>query len=249
MIVRPHLRVPIVDLVEGLMRLDEPDSRYITRVHRRQVGDFVLGFDPESAVEADAEIVDDDARRCVVRVGPLRQAAGLPSRKLALVQAMGKGDKIEQVLRDATALGVTQLLTVPGERSQSRPGHTVAEKQERWRRIAVQVARQCGRGDIPQIQPLPSLDKALELLGESHICWVLDSRGALRLGALLKDLPVNANLALCVGPEGGWSPGEIGSAERAGAGIVQAWPHVLRTETAATALLGAVAASLHREES
>src|SRR6185312_1201664 len=128
------LRLPVDALAEGPSTLPADAATYVTRVHRLGAGDRLLVFDPERAVEADAEVASADRRAVVLTVGPLRPAAMRPSRAVTLFQGVGKGDKLDAIVRDATELGVTRVVPVLCARSVARPD---AARAARWRRIAV----------------------------------------------------------------------------------------------------------------
>jgi 16S rRNA (uracil1498-N3)-methyltransferase len=99
------LRAAVGSLSAGERELEPAIARYLVRVHRLRVGDVFVAFDPEAGVEADAELLTAD-KRVRVRIGaprPARVTAPLP---VTLLWALGKGDKPESVIRDATALGV-----------------------------------------------------------------------------------------------------------------------------------------------
>jgi 16S rRNA (uracil1498-N3)-methyltransferase len=230
------LRVPLDALVEGLRPLPADAAAYVTRVHRLGPGDPLVVFDPDRAVEADAEIAAADRRAVTLRVGPPRPAALRPARPVTLLQGVGKGDKLDAVVRDATELGVTRVVPVLCERSVARPD---AARAARWRRIAVEAARQCGRGDAPGIAaPVPFGEAVRGEPGEAlRIC--LDPAAARSLGAALASLGEGA-VVLAVGPEGGLTPDELGEADAAGFLRVTLGPLVLRTETVCAAVLGAL---------
>lgn len=224
------LRLPLEDLRAGERVVSDAAARYLTRVRRLATGARLVAFDPAARLEADAEIV---AAGTVVRLRlePPRPARNVPARAVTVVQAAGKGGKIDDVLRDATELGATRFVVAVAERSVRRPEAQAA----RWRRVAVEAARQCGRGDVPDIVgPVPFTEAVA--LAAAPISLLLDPTGQpLRaLGA--------GPIALAVGPEGGFSPAEIAAATQLGYRVVSLGPFVLRTETACAAALGAIAA-------
>ena len=234
---RAPLRVPAEDLAPGERTLPVEAAQYVARVHRRGPGDRLVLFDPDRAIEADAEIVDAGKRSVVVRVLATREAPR-PLRSIALIQGVGKGDKMDAIVRDATELGATSIAPALCERSVSRPD---ASRAARWRRIAVEAARQCGRGEAPVVAaPAPFEDAIRGADGALRIC--LDPRADGALGAALSGLSASGAVALVVGPEGGLSPAEMDAAEALGFLRVRFGPWVLRTETVCAAVLGAIIA-------
>lgn len=231
---KPPLRVPAEGLAPGERPLPDDAAVYVTRVHRLVRGDQLLLFDPERAVEAEAEILDAGKRAVTVRVGAPRPARR-PAREVTLIQGIGKGDKLDAVVRDATELGATRILPALCERSVARPD---GARAARWRRIAVEAARQCGRGDVPAIAPPLGFAEALrEARGEARIC--LDPRAPRGLAEVLVAAGGGA-VAVAVGPEGGFTERELSAADEAGYARASLGPWVLRTETVCAALLGAL---------
>jgi 16S rRNA (uracil1498-N3)-methyltransferase len=226
------LRVPIADLGEGERELDADAARYLSRVHRLRPGDRCVGFDPARTCEADLEVLSA-GRSMRVRIGALRAAELVPVRRVTVIQALAKGTKIDAVVRDATELGATAIVIAQAARSVKQGGQA-----ERWRRIALDAARQSGRGDVPVIDgPLP-LDDALR---KAEGARVILAPGAERsLGSVLGE--VAGSLTLAIGPEGGFSDEERAVAASLGYVPAHLGRFILRTETACAAALGAVAA-------
>lgn len=235
-----RLRVPVsnVDLDELVLPVET--SRYVTRVHRLREGDRVTVFDPERALEADAEIVSVRRDGTVLKLSARRGATIKPIRRITLIQSVGKGDKFDEIVRDGTALGVTRLVPIVSERSIARPMDET--RSLRWRRIAVEAARQCGRGDAPVIELPMTLGDALLRFGKSDgtIGVCLDPRADKLFGHMFASLTPELELVMVVGPEGGLSPGEIEACTVAGFTGVSLGPFILRTETVCAAVLGAL---------
>ncbi len=242
------LRVPVPSLGGGELRLDRAASRYVRRVHRLGRGDTIIVFDPEGHVEARALIIDDSEAGCLLCVEEPVVLQAPPPLHRCLVQAAGKGDKLDTVVRDATALGVTTLVLLDADRSVRRLSGSAGNKVERWRRICIEAARQCGRADVPNLEIAGSFADALGIVEGAEVRWILEPRAQAQLGDLLPSVSFSSELAVFVGPEGGWTPAELEAATTAGLEPVRAWPYVLRTETAATALLGAISAVLDRQQ-
>jgi len=235
------LRVPHEGLIEGDFHLSEAGLKYATRVHRLRTGDVLTLFDVSTGLEAEAELLDD--RVGLVRVTACR-SAGRAVLPITLLAALGKGDKPEQVVRDAATLGAARVVFVQAERSIARA--TGSDRGERFRRIAIETARQCGRSDVPSVEgpvsfaealPRPPGSEALRLIacravGSRPLLAVVSAERA-RRGAF-------PELEILIGPEGGFSSSEIDAAVAQGFVPVGLGPLVLRTEVAAGAVLAAL---------
>jgi 16S rRNA (uracil1498-N3)-methyltransferase len=234
--VRRALRVAISGLREGELVLDEACSRYVVRVHRLRPGQSFVGFDPEARSEADVTLFDG-VKRARCRVARLRPATFVAPLPVALLQGLGKGDKAEEVLAAATALGARSVTFVDTEHSIPDLGPRLESRRARWRAVAVSAARQSGRGDVPAVSGPTALDEVLDGGGV-----VLVPGAKQPLLSSLGAWPEGPELRVLVGPEGGLSDAELERAERAGFRRVSLGPLVLRTELAASAVLGALAA-------
>lgn len=235
-----RIRVPLEALAEEERELSSEQSRYLLRVHRLRTGDRCIAFDPERALEAELEVVATGRKKpTVVRLTDVRPATAVARRPIAVVQGLAKGAKIDAVVRDATELGATHIVLAICERSVKRDADLT-----RCRRIAIEAARQCGRGDLPEITGPTPLLEALETFSEERWLRVMLSPEAKRpLGALLgsEERPI----VLVVGPEGGFSATEASSARDRGFAAAKLGPFVLRTETACAAALGAIVSAAH----
>ena len=233
-------RVPLSGLEPGERKLDPKTAHYLCDVLRLRAGEKFVAFDPGTKREADARLaVSEDGTYC--GIGPLREAARTTDTGIVLVQALGKGDKTEQVVRSATALGASELHLVESARSVSRVNDRSDNKRVRWEAIALDAARQCGRADVPKILGPHTLDHELAAWREQSaikVCLVPGATQSFR--SLTADWTVGSPIAILIGPEGGLSADEVGDAERAGFVAASFGELVLRTEIAGTAVLGAL---------
>ena len=232
-----RLRVPCALLASGDVPLSAEAATYVTRVHRLAVGDTFLAFDPERGTEAEAELFAIGKRGAVARISAIRAASALPARAVTLIQGTCKGDKMDGIVRDATELGATRIIPAITARSVARPD---AARADRWRRIAVEAARQCGRGDAPIVEAPALLPAAFALVDGAALRLCLDPTAAASLGSRLPIVAAATNIAILVGPEGGLDAAELDAAALAGFGRVRLGGFVLRTETVCAAVLGAL---------
>jgi 16S rRNA (uracil1498-N3)-methyltransferase len=236
------VRVPIADLASGERALDDAASRHLARVLRLKQGDAFVAFDPRAAVEADAEIVAVSGRTVRARIGALRSGHTAASRPVVWLQGIAKGEKLAAIVRDATELGATRIVPFVSRYGVVKVDAKNREtKQTRWERIAREAARQCGRSDAPVVDAPLGFDEALAAVGRDHERILLYERGDEPIGGmLLGALEAAARLAIAAGPEGGFAEDEVARARAAGWRVAWLGDSILRAETVAAAVLGAI---------
>ena len=239
-----RLYVPPGELRQGRIALRGDRARYLGAVLRSAVGDRFEIFDGSGArwPAAVASIAPDLVE---LEVGaPLPAVQGAVD--VVLAQALARGDKLDLVVQKATELGASRIVPLHAQRSvvklDDRRG---GARAERWRRIAQEAARQCGRADVPTIDNPMSWDELFANLQNEpeRRAVLLQPEAALRLSAAARGA---SKLLIAVGPEGGFSPAEREAAERSGFIAAGLGPRVLCTETVALAAL-AVVLHLHGE--
>jgi 16S rRNA (uracil1498-N3)-methyltransferase len=234
------LRVPMSPLLAGEVTLDRDAGHYVTRVHRLGPGDVFVAFDPDTRTEADATIVSvGRAVRC--RLERVRPSTTVARTGITLVQAIGKGDKPERVVRDATALGVERVVFCVSRRTVARPGDRARARQDRWRAVAIDASRQCGRGDVPVVEGPVSFDDAIAAESSRPTLRVcLAPRAAASLVETVRGWRQGEPITVMIGPEGGFEDAELAAADARGFARVSFGRFVLRTEIASVAVLGAL---------
>jgi len=177
----------------------------------------------------------------LVRVGAtvhgrlLGELAPEPARaRLTLYQALIRANRFEWLIEKGTELGVTHFVPLLTEHTSRQEAMIGASRFERWTRIAVEASEQCGRRLPPLISKPLAYPKALaQASGIRVFTWE-----GLRSGTGLDELGQDDGLvdySLFVGPEGGWSAGEVEAARAGGVVFLGLGPTVLRAETAAIA--------------
>ena len=247
MAVRFH--VPAAERSGDVVALPPDEAEHLTRVLRLKAGAPVRVFNGRgSEFDAVVERAGRDGAR--VAVGAVRVAAAEPRVAVTLAQAVLKGEKMDAVVRDAVMMGVAAIQPVVTTRSEV----TVASLQrgrrkERWVRIAVSSAKQCGRAVVPAIlEPLDFTSLASSLAGMAlpEPCFMF-VEPAIAVGAIaIGDLEPRAprQTTVLVGPEGGWTAEEI----EAGAAVSRLVTLGARTLRADAMPIVAVTALLTRWE-
>jgi len=232
--------------VEGVHVLGESvafaadDARKIATVLRGRTGDRVQVVD--SAGSAFAASLDVDGALVVATLDErLERGARESPVRLAVAQAIPKGQKMDLIVEKATELGVAEIVPLRSERVVGE--RTGDRKTERWQRLAKTAAQQCGRTVIPAVAPIATWDNLLATFGSYdrvYIPWELADVRPLR-DTFDADAPRVASALFVIGPEGGFSANEVERAVAAGAVAISLGTRILRTETVALVVLTAFA--------
>ncbi|MEJ0006571.1 MAG: 16S rRNA (uracil(1498)-N(3))-methyltransferase [Steroidobacteraceae bacterium] len=211
-------------------------ANHIARVLRLREGEPLILFDDMGGEYA--AVVTALARE-VVRVSVGEHTAGDRESPLhvTLAQGISRGERMDVVVQKATELGVKRIVPILAERTVVRLNEVQAENRLRhWRAIAVAACEQCGRNRLPQICPPMTLQQFLVSDLPEGLRLLLKADGRLKV----RDLPASHAATVLIGPEGGLSPGEQTAAVAAQFQGLSLGPRILRTETAALAVLAII---------
>lgn len=238
---RHRFYAPPSHLSNSRITLDPEESHHLARVLRLAEGARVFVFDGEDAeYECEVERVSKQAVELAV-LARLSDEVESPLR-LTLGQALIKGDKFDWVVQKATELGVTRLVPLITEHSDVRKIEERAEHRlQRWRRIALEAVKQCGRRRLVEIVEPVNAGKFFEAADE-QVRWIFSERGGRSLREMAIECAPSPSVMLTIAPEGGWSDAELESAVSHGFIPIHLGRRILRTETAAIA---AVALAQH----
>ena len=215
--VRPRFHAPDAHAPGDLIALPEDEGEHLARVLRLKRGDQVIVFNGRGqAFDAIVENAGKGSARVVLV--EMRDAAPEPRIAITLVQAVLKGDKMDDVVRDAAMIGVAAIQPIVTTRSEVTQASVMrGRRRERWERIAVSSAKQCGRAVVPSILDPEPFEAVATLLEERRLpgpalMLVEPSAGGdvVSLRELEGTPPREASVL--VGPEGGWTPEEIAQA-------------------------------------
>ena len=215
----------------------------VSRVFRLGVGDSIIifdgsGYDFECSIDSFGEktiISAGKNQSIVLSVATKRRSAFSPGRiDLNLYMALVKKDIFEWIVQKAAELGVSRIIPVMAERSEKK-----SLNEERLLKISIEASEQSGRGNVPTIEKIVTLEQAVKMVSGG-----LASGGATSVvfhtegehftpAQISKSAPLN----VFIGPEGGWSPAEIEMFHANSIPLYCLGPQVLRAETAAVAAL------------
>lgn len=225
-----------IDPASGTAQLSDEEARHLSQVLRLGVGDEIAVFDGggREYLGRVEQIARDGA---IVRLLAEHQPAPEPSVRITLAQAALKGDKMDDVVRDATMMGVAAIEPLVTE-------HTVAHLKpgrapERWRRIAIASAKQCRRAVVPRIGEGLALEDWLARDGASRRLILVEPSASVEghaASTLQGERPADATIL--IGPEGGWSERELDAAVRAGYVPITLGRRTLRADAMPVVALG-----------
>ncbi|MDE2037622.1 MAG: 16S rRNA (uracil(1498)-N(3))-methyltransferase [Patescibacteria group bacterium] len=224
---------PIGDRAE-LAVASRPLADQLRKVLRYREGDEVVLFDGSGSDHEAVIARFDGADRVAFDMKGRHPSRSMPSRAVMLCAAVIKKDNFELAAEKAVELGVTDIIPVLAERSEKR-----SLNMERLGKIAIEASEQSGRGDVPLVSPIATIEEALaaaERKGARPVAFHTEGERFSRAS-----LPEGAAIALFIGPEGGWSPEEAALFHRKGVLIACLGPQILRAETAVIAALSLVA--------
>ena len=235
-----HFFVERESWAEGRVAITGSDAHHIAQVLRLKRGDVVAVADGTGRVgRLKIERVGGEAVEGIV-VEETESAAqvGPP---ITLAQGLVKGRKFEQVIQKAVELGVSRVVPLSTARTVVRlKGDRAEERLERWRRIAMEAAKQCRRPQVPDIAPLATVEEFLAGLppptaGELRLLLWEEASEPLREVLARSGKP--SSVVCLVGPEGGFEQNEASEATEAGFTPASLGARILRAETATVALL------------
>ncbi|MDD5495638.1 MAG: 16S rRNA (uracil(1498)-N(3))-methyltransferase [Candidatus Omnitrophica bacterium] len=213
------------------------EAHHILDVMRLKVLDKVVAFDG-TGKEYVGFIKDVKRKSLVVEVVETRSPLSKTASRITLIQAIPKKDKMDYIVEKATELGVDTVLPVMTKRTIVRWDERKSiSNVSRWKRIALEASKQCGRRDIPRIGDVKDFEEALKNSSEydlAIIAALTEERSGLK--DALKGFG-GGKIAIAIGPEGDFTPGEVGSAIENNFKPVSLGSRVLKSDTAAVAAL------------
>lgn len=217
------------------VQLTADQQHYLARVLRLKVGDRFVALDGQGQGWT-AQMVGSTEALLLESVGRSREVP-IP---ITLVAALPKGSGFDEVVRQATELGVSHIQPVLSQRTLLNPS---PQKLDRWRKIAQEAAEQSERMQVPSIGAPMTFAEAIAAITASHryLCAARGDAPSL-LAQLTSDRPQAASLCVAVGPEGGWTEAEIEAAIAAGYQPVSLGARILRAVTAPLAAIALIAA-------
>jgi len=215
--------------------LSADEARHARDVLRLDRGDEVFVFDGEGR-EYRGVIADIASRTMTLNVveetPPAKPESPLD---LTLAVALLKGEKFDLVVQKATELGVTTLVPLITARAdvRIREPQDAARKVERWRRIALESAKQCGRARLTLVNAPTNVDEFFRSITDVHLGVMFTARDGGSVEAAFESKTDFKSVIAMVGSEGGWTDDELSQGRKYEWQLVTLGGRTMRAETAA----------------
>lgn len=217
------------------------ELEHLRRVLRLRPGDHIVVFD-DAGWEHEAVIRALDDGQGEVEILLSHQAKRESPLAVTLALALTKGDKMDYVVEKATELGVKTIAPFLSRYSVPKlDDRKAVQRAERWRKIVLSAAKQCGRTVLPEVLPVSDYPNTISQRAPAGLKLFFWERED---GQTLKELhsrePRIETATVVIGPEGGFTVEEAELARDQGYNMVHLGPRILRAETAALTALALV---------
>lgn len=224
------------------------DVNHIVNVLRMKIGEELL-----ISVKGDwdyiCKIEEIENDRVNLKLLESMEQRELPI-KLTLLQGIPKSDKLEMIIQKAIELGVSEIIPVKTNRVVVRIDEKKTQaKVNRWNAIAESAAKQSKRSIIPKVLKPQTIDNALEIVKDYGVKLLPyeNADGIKKTKDILNSLDSKNNIAVFIGPEGGFEEAEVKKSTDSGFEVITLGKRILRTETAGLALLSNIMIRLEEE--
>ena len=230
----PRIYLPEMTADADTITMGDSAARHLVRVLRLRAGDEFSVFDGRGT----------ERRACLLKTGKKEAIAELHETievhaesplKVTLLQGICRGERMDYVIQKATELGVSTIRPVVMARCVVKPDPSRTEKRlAHWTSVAASACEQCGRAVVPEVTAPVAFGDAIAETDQQDMKVLMDPGTGHPPGELS---PAPDGVTVIVGPEGGMEQGEIAAASDAGFSATRLGPRVMRTETAAVAIL------------
>lgn len=223
---------------EERVLLTGDDANHIARSLRMQPGETLTLCDSIGTDYA-CEVERVSQEGVLLRVLQFCTSVAEPTVKVTVYQGLPKADKMDGIVQKSVETGAVRVVPIMTARCVSRPDEkSAAKKAARWQKIAQEAAKQSGRGLIPEVPvPLPFREAVKQAAQAGEIILFYEGGGQSIAALVTRE---TKNLAVFIGPEGGFERAEVDFVLQNGGKAGTLGPRILRTETAPVAALAAI---------
>lgn len=223
------------NISENIAILEGEDAKHAATVLRMRAGDIAVICDGRRT-DYLAEATETSPACCTFRILEKSPNQAEPSIHLRLFQAMPKSDKMEFIVQKAVECGAAEIIPFFSERCVSRPDAKQMEKKlVRYQKIALEAAKQCGRGVIPTVGAAVEFSALKSLISAENTGILFYECASTPLREAVTDFRENVDIV--IGSEGGFEPREAEELQGFGLVPVSLGKRILRCETAPIAAI------------
>lgn len=227
--VEPHQIHDNTVIIEG------GDVNHIKNVLRMKVGEEIAVSNGVDGKEYRCGIARIEEESIVCELRFVKEDGLELSSRVHLYQGLPKADKMELIIQKAVELGVYEIIPVETKRCVVKLDAKKAKsKVERWQAIAEAAAKQSKRRIVPTVTMPVTFGEALQQVKDMEVKLIPYelAEGMEKTKEIIGNLPENVDIAVFIGPEGGFEEKEIEKAMNAGVQPITLGKRILRTETA-----------------
>jgi len=240
----PHVHrffAPALDPGDEAVTLPKDEGEHLTRVLRLGVGDMVSVFDGRGH-EFSAKVIAADRRDARVQLVARIDAAAEPAVALTLAQSVIKGEKMDDIVRDAVMLGVAAVQPLVTARTETTVAQlTNGTRLDRWRRVALASVKQSKRAVLPDVRRPLTLESFLQDPATALMLMLVEpgvsSGDGVEPLSTLRGQPIPQDATVFVGPEGGWTESELAAARAHGIRLMTMGRRTLRADATPVAAI------------
>lgn len=233
-----HFFVKPEQVTEHEVTILGSDVNHIKNVLRMRIGEEICVNDGNH--EYLCSVAQLEVESVVAQIKEVNEKTSELPVKIVLFQGLPKADKMETIIQKCVELGIYEIVPVQMKRCVVKLDSKKEEaKRKRWQAISESAAKQAGRGLIPQMHPLMTYKDALAYAsGMEHILVPFEhAKNMQATRDALTAVKKGEQVAIFIGPEGGFEDEEVAQAEALGAKAITLGRRILRTETAGMAVL------------
>ena len=217
------------------------DVNHITNVLRKKENDRIILCDGEGK---DYIVAIESIDRKVIKTKILyeEKSIGEADIDITIYQGIPKSAKMDLIIQKCTELGAARIVPMFSDRTIVRFSSAGDEERkiDRWQKIALEAAKQSGRGRVPMINKSMTFIEAMDdAMSNDLVLIPYELEKSLNLKQVLKKEKPNS-VGIFIGPEGGFDISEISLATDSKACIITLGNRILRTETAALVVMGII---------
>jgi len=229
------------NIFDNKIEIYDQDFQHITKVLRLRVDDEIVLCNGNST-DYIAKIEKFNKNFLLAKIIDKKHNNAELLMDVVLYQGIPKHDKMELIVQKSVELGIKKIVPIITERTiiKTKQQNDINNKILRWKKIAMEAAKQSGRGIIPTIEYPIDFENCLISANNSElIIMPYENQKNIYLKDVVKE-NIKNHISIIIGPEGGFADFEVEKAISNGANIVSLGNRILRTETAALFVLSAL---------